>query len=239
MKERHVKAEDPSMDSNRRTTRSWFRFQFSLASLVFMSVMVGVLLFLNFRQNDNWYVAFAYTKEARGYGWPFLVSTWLIDFPEWSWLGLVCNIVFGGAAAFLLSVLFEMICRWRRKELPGLRLHLSAREWLAVAACVGVVLVLNSWPRTVSEATPGDYINVRTIRGWPCEWYAVSITSYRAGNATVPNLPVRTAFEGGYFMWKNLVRDLFLGAVVCGLFVRSLIWLRRRHPSAPSGNPQP
>lgn len=160
---RNLKTHTMSMD--RPATKSWFSFQFSLASLLFMSVMAGVLLFVNFQKNENWHLEydilrgdrgpplnqrepFFHTTPGGGYGWPYFVAKTPGD-PgpsEWSWIGLCGNIVFGCAVLFLLGVLFEMGRRWKRKRAP---FRFTRREWMVLAACVIALLALSWWPRNI------------------------------------------------------------------------------------------
>jgi hypothetical protein len=244
LKERPTETEDHHMSAERPATKGWFRLQFSLASLVFMSVMAGVLFFVNFQKNENWHLAydilhgdkgpplsqrepFLQTTPSVGYGWPYFVTNAPGD-PgpsEWSWMGLCGNIVIGGVVLSLLSALFEMGWRWKRKGY----FRFTRRDWIVLTACVIALLALSWRPRNIHASLEGtSLVEVYSGRGWPWHWYSERIAHGVPPNSeSVANLPVHTGFSSGRFNGTGFVLDLFAGILICGLLARFLIRFRR------------
>lgn len=243
-KGRPAVAEDHSMSTDRPATRSGFKVQFSLASLIFMSVMAGVLLMVSFQENENWWLRYApvnpnygdpatrnlstfHTKKAVGYGWPYLVF-WESehgDVSEWSWMGLGGDILMGSALIFVLGVFFERGRRWKCRNAPP---RFGRRERMVLAACSIALLALNGWPRNIQASRGGSaLVDVYSGRGWPWHWHSERIAHQVPWNsASVANLPVHTGFSNGRFSGTGFIFDLLAGALILGMSGAFMVFLR-------------
>ena len=110
--------------------------RYHLSTLVAVSFVAGVLMFLNFGKNAVWHLDHGpvgmdlpsrpaphhpHSHPAKGRGWPFLVTGTSLPDPgeeqvAWSWMGLCANLVFSSCLLLLLTVALEKVSAIRQRE---------------------------------------------------------------------------------------------------------------------------